>query len=161
MLHINSFLSAPHGLFRNGNSSVSLTSGLLMLASSLLTCSTSQAADNPIFRSLTPETANLDRYQWHYRPVLIFAPSKTDANYVQQMAILEKSKVELVERDIIVLSDTSPASKGYLRSQLNPHGFEVMLVGKDGGVKLRQQKPLSSEMLLSTIDKMPMRKANL
>lgn len=75
--------------------------------------------------------------------------------------MLEQSKADLADRDIIVLSDTSPAASGQLRSQFKPDGFEVVLVGKDGGVKIRQKTPLTSEDLLATIDRMPMRKANL
>lgn len=160
MLHIQSFLpSRAHGTHKVGLSRA-LRSCLLTAALSLISAA-SQAADGNLFRSLTPETTDLNHYQWRYRPLVIFAPSKSDADYVQQMSILEKSKAELADRDIIVLSDTSPALKGHLRSQLNPKGFEVVLVGKDGGMKLRQQKPLSSEALLSTVDSMPMRKAHL
>jgi hypothetical protein len=160
MLHIQPFLSArPHAV-RRFTVTGALSSCLLTIALSLI-CGVSQAAGGSLFRSLTPETANLNPYKWHYRPLVIFAPSETDADYVQQMSILEKSKAELAERDIMVLSDTSPTSKGQLRSQLNPQGFEVVLVGKDGGMKLRQQTPLSLETLLSTVDSMPMRKAHL
>jgi len=77
------------------------------------------------------------------------------------MAMLKKSHVDLVERKIIVLSDTSPAAQGYLRSQFKPKGFEIILTGKDGGVKLREQTPLTKEVLLATIDVMPMRKAKM
>lgn len=160
MLHIKSFLSARPRSCREAYRRGPLSLCLLTISLSLI-CNLSQAADGNLFRSLTPETTDLNHYQWRYRPLVIFAPSKSDADYIQQMSILEKSKAELADRDIIVLSDTSPASKGHLRSQLNPKGFEVVLVGKDGGMKLRQQKPLSSEALLSTVDSMPMRKAHL
>ncbi|MCZ4060942.1 DUF4174 domain-containing protein [Pantoea sp. LMR881] len=55
-----------------------------------------------IFRSLAPDAATLNQYQWHYRPVVIFAPSEIKANYVQQMAMLKKTEAELADRDIIV-----------------------------------------------------------
>ncbi|ORM65384.1 hypothetical protein PRCB_22655 [Pantoea rodasii] len=116
------------------------------------------AADSTLFRPLSPETADLNTYRWHNRPVVIFAPSKQDSRYQQQITLLESQKTALTERDIIVLSDTSPGDKGQLRSQLKPKGFEVVLVGKDGGMKLRETTPLSAEVLLSTIDNMPMRK---
>lgn len=160
MLHIQPLLSARAHAPRRVSTSRTLILSLLAMALSLL-CGTSQAADGKLFRTLTPDTANLNQYQWHYRPIVVFAPSNTDADYVQQMSILEKSKAELADRDIIVLSDTSPALKGHLRSQIDPKGFEVVLVGKDGGMKLRQQTPLSSEALLSTVDSMPMRKGHL
>ncbi|RZK33884.1 MAG: DUF4174 domain-containing protein, partial [Hymenobacter sp.] len=36
--------------------------------------------------------------------------------------------------------------------------FSVVLIGKDGGVKLAQTQPLAPENLFGTVDKMPMRK---
>ena len=134
---------------------------LLLTFCLMLAASTAQANQTPLFQSLSPKAADLNLYRWHNRPLVIFAPSKTDPAYVEQMAMLEKHKSELAEREIIVLSDTSPNENGTLRKQLNPKGFEVVLVGKDGGMKLRETTPLSTEVLLSTIDRMPMRQARL
>jgi len=39
--------------------------------------------------------------------------------------------------------------------------FEIMLIGLDGGVKLRQSKFLSNEDLFARIDQMPMRRDEL
>ena len=39
--------------------------------------------------------------------------------------------------------------------------FEVVLIGLDGGVKLRKESPLSKEDLYAIIDGMPMRRAEL
>jgi hypothetical protein len=135
---------------------------LLLLTSCLvLAINRTEAAEAPLFQPLSPQVADLNQYRWHNRPLVIFAPSKTDPAYVEQMAMLEKHTAELTEREVIVLSDTTPNDNGALRKQLNPKGFEVVLVGKDGGMKLRETTPLSSEVLLSTIDKMPMRQARL
>lgn len=161
MLRIQSILSAKNENTRHFSQGVSLTSRLLFVALALLSSFTTQAAEDGLFRLLAPETANLAPYQWHNRPLVIFAPSDKDPHYVQQIAMLQKAQADLAERDIIVLSDTSPAANGHLRAQLKPKGFEVVLVGKDGGMKLREQRPISTEALLSTIDRMPMRKANL
>ncbi|MDO6409934.1 DUF4174 domain-containing protein [Pantoea phytobeneficialis] len=134
---------------------------LLLAALLLVLCSAAHAAESSLFRTLPPDTADLSQYRWHSRPVVIFAPSTQDASYLEQMAMLEKAQTALAERDVIVLTDTAPTKQGQLRSQLQPKGFEVVLVGKDGGMKLRDTRPISSEILLSTIDQMPMRKANL
>ena len=131
----------------------------LLAALAFLWCSAAPAADSGLFRALAPDTADLTQYRWKHRPVVIFAPSATDARYVQQIAMLKKHQDALAERDIIVFSDTSPADKGQMRAQLQPKGFDMVLVGKDGGMKLRETTPLSAEALLSTIDRMPMRQA--
>ncbi len=43
------------------------------------------------------------------------------------------------------------------RFGVQPGDFTVVLIGKDGGAKLRSRKPLSMEKLKETIDAMPMR----
>ena len=134
---------------------------LLLTICSIMSLNNVRAAEEPLFQPLSPKVSDLTQYRWHNRPLVIFAPSKTDPAYVAQMAMLEKQKAELADRDIIVFSDTSPTANGTLRKQLNPKGFEVVLVGKDGGMKLRKTTPLNTEVLLSTIDKMPMRQAKL
>ena len=39
--------------------------------------------------------------------------------------------------------------------------FRVVLIGKDGGVKLRQEEPISVADLFALIDSMPMRKQEM
>lgn len=146
--------------FSSGYTSARRARGLLLCAVLSLCCGALHAADNSRFRTLSPATANLERYQWQSRPLVIFAPSPQDARYQQQIALLKQNPAALAERDIVVLSDTDPAQHGRLRSELNPRGFEVVLVGKDGGMKMRETEPLTAEILFSTIDKMPMRRIN-
>lgn len=55
-------------------------------------------------------------------------------------------------------SDTDPSGKGLLRLLFGVQGFEVLLVGKDGAVKLRSRKPITLEALFAEIDAMPMRR---
>jgi hypothetical protein len=42
-----------------------------------------------------------------------------------------------------------------------PHEFQVVLIGKDGGVKLRQEEPISLADLFALIDSMPMRRQEM
>ena len=132
------------------------------VAGALLTLSMSSLAhanNNDLFQTLSPSSTSLDGYRWKQRPVVIFAPSAQDADYVRQRTLLQQHQQALRERDMVVLSDTRPADNGVLRKELNPAGFEIVLVGKDGGMKLRQTRPVSAEALLSLVDSMPMRKA--
>ncbi|MBT9385551.1 DUF4174 domain-containing protein [Pseudooceanicola sp. CBS1P-1] len=116
------------------------------------------AAAEALFRPLPPAARDLDPMRWQKRPVLIFAPSESDPAYREQRALLEAAQPALQERDIVVLSDTDPAAGGALRKRLDPQGFTVMLVGKDGGIKITERTPLSVERLVETIDRMPMRR---
>jgi hypothetical protein len=100
---------------------------------------------------------NLDDFLWVKRPVIVFADSPADPAYVQQMQYLTRELEELSERDIVVLTDTDPKAQSDLRTKLRPRGFMLVLIGKDGEVKLRKPLPWSVRELTRTIDKMPMR----
>jgi hypothetical protein len=103
----------------------------------------------------------LERYRWSHRPVLLFAPSTQEPAFVEQRAAFEAAVDGLVERDIVVLIDTDPSGQGPLRTSFGATGFEVLLIGKDGGVKLRQQEPVSADVLFTVIDAMPMRRREM
>ena len=104
---------------------------------------------------------NLEDMIWAARPLIIFANSPLDPTFKQQMALLQESFEVLVERDVMVVVDTSPNSKSILRKNLRPKGFVWVLIGKDGTVKLR--KPFAWDMreLSRVIDKMPMRQQEI
>ena len=114
-----------------------------------------------LFRTLLLAQETLDQYRWTNRPVLLFAPSERDEAYLLQMKILDADKSGLAERDILVLSDISALGKGKLRETLQIDGFEIILIGKDGGVKFRSKTPISVEELFSLIDAMPMRRQEM
>ncbi|KUF12846.1 hypothetical protein AVJ23_01895 [Pseudoponticoccus marisrubri] len=118
------------------------------------------AADE-LFRPLAPERAELGDLQWQARPVLVFADGPEDQRFRQQMTALRASSDGLAARDIVVLTDTDPSAKGRLRAALAVEGFTVLLVGKDGGVKLRSDEPIATDDLFSTIDAMPMRQREM
>lgn len=105
--------------------------------------------------------AGLDAFRWKNRPVLVFAPSPDDPVFIEQSALLDAAQEGLLERDIVVLSDTDPQLDGAQRRRLGVQGFEVVLIGKDGGVKLRVQEPIAAEALFSVIDAMPMRRREM
>jgi hypothetical protein len=113
------------------------------------------------FALLPAAVVDLDAYRWKNRPVLLFAPSPDDPAYVEQRALFHAAAEGLLEREIVVLIDTEPKEDGELRRRFDVQGFEVLLVGKDGGVKLRKQKPIASEELRSEMDLMPMRRREI
>lgn len=57
----------------------------------------------PVFFGLSADRAHLDAYRWKNRPVLLFAPSPDDPDYVEQRAALHAATKGLLERDIVVL----------------------------------------------------------
>lgn len=99
----------------------------------------------------------LEEFQWTHRPVVVFADSPEDPRFHEQMERLIEGIEALKTRDVVVLTDTDPAAKSALRKKLRPRGFMLVLVGKDGGVKLRKPHPWTVRELSRTIDKFPER----
>lgn len=111
----------------------------------------------------SPASANgsLSDYLWTHRPIIVFADSPNDPNFIEQMDLLDQGAEELAERDVVVLTDTDPSARSELRTELRPRGFVIVLVGKDGGVKLRKAAPWDVRELSRVIDKMPMRQQEM
>nr|WP_237029022.1 DUF4174 domain-containing protein [Phaeobacter porticola] len=101
------------------------------------------------------DSVDLDSLMWLRRPVVIFADSPADPRYHEQMEWLRNGAEPLLDRDVIVLIDTDPSVKSALRKKLRPRGFMLVLLGKDGGIKLRKPQPLTVRELSRSIDKFP------
>ncbi|MBE7181716.1 MAG: DUF4174 domain-containing protein [Terriglobus roseus] len=110
------------------------------------------------------------------RPLLIFA-GPGDSRAQQQYAILSAHAANARERDMrVALLTTAPirlqdgsrppeasfssGEQAHLRQRFHiaPGEFTVILVGKDGGEKLRSSDVIPWQKLASTIDSMPMRR---
>ena len=124
-----------------------------------------QAADAPEtsdpFEYLGQDVSDLSQFVWEKRPVIVFADSPNDPSFQRQLEFLRDQSGQLAERDVVVLTDTDPAAMGPLREKLRPRGFMLVLIGKDGGVKLRKPFPWDVRELTRSIDKMPMRRREL
>jgi len=110
---------------------------------------------------LSAVETNLNDFLWLKRPIVVFADTEADPRFQRQMELLEKRADALEARDVVVLVDTDPDALGPLRKQLRPRGFMLVLMGKDGGVKLRKPFPWDVRELSRAIDKMPMRRQEL
>jgi hypothetical protein len=83
-----------------------------------------------------------------------------DPRVAQQHATLEHEATALRERDVVV-QDITPEAARRERPELGvtaEAAFEVLLVGKDGGVKLRRDQPVAASEITALIDTMPMRR---
>lgn len=103
----------------------------------------------------------LSEYLWEKRPIIIFADSEEDLLFRRQMELLDEETAELEECDVVVLTDTDPDTISELRKELRPRGFQLVLLGKDGDVKLRKPRPWTVRELSRVIDKMPMRQQEI
>ena len=104
---------------------------------------------------------NLDDFLWVNRPIVVLADSPDDPRFLEQLRLLEKRLPDLKERDVVVITDTDPSQQTDLRQALRPRGFMLVLIGKDGGIKLRKPSPWSVREISRIIDKMPMRRQEI
>ncbi|MDG1457521.1 MAG: DUF4174 domain-containing protein [Pseudoprimorskyibacter sp.] len=104
---------------------------------------------------------SIEDYLWTHRPVIIFADSPADPRFIEQMRLLDAGVEDLIDRHVVVITDTDPAAASDLRQSLRPRGFSLVLIGKDGRVKLRKPLPWDTRELGRVIDKMPMRQQEL
>lgn len=128
-----------------------------------------------------PAQSPLTTLQDHHRVLLVFAPASSAPQFTKQQELLKNRASDLMDRDLIVipvlttwttadsgLRDenvpfTSQAEQNNLRHRFNTNTqtFTVILLGKDGGEKLRSSTPVTMEKLAALIDSMPMRQQEL
>ena len=130
-----------------------------LIATSPLAQDTVDAGVDMIFAQADMD--DLTEFRWKKRPVLVFADSADDPAFIEQMELLHARADELAQRDVIVLTDTDPAARSAIRLKMRPRGFMLVLVGKDGGNKLRKPFPWSVREITRSIDKMPMRQREI
>lgn len=106
---------------------------------------------------------DLETFRWVARPIIVFADTEADPAFQRQLELLNARLDELVERDVVLITDTKPAreDRSDIRTKLRPRGFMLTLIGKDGGVKLRKPFPWDVRELTRQIDKMPMRRQEI
>jgi hypothetical protein len=112
---------------------------------------------------------NLDAYRGEKRLLLIFAPSQTDAAYVEQRNWLKQQVKQMDDYDLLVfhLFGEEPghtdgtqlplraAAAAREQFKVNAELFALLLIGKDGKVKLRVDRPVPLADVFALIDVMP------
>ena len=105
------------------------------------------------------------------RPLLIFAERANDPQMAIQIRILNEHAAEASDRQIVPVAlpfrapgptalqlSGDDAEAARRKFHVSVSDFVVILLGKDGGAKLRSSKPIPMSTLVETIDAMPMRK---
>lgn len=98
---------------------------------------------------------------WLKRPIVVFADSPNDPAFQTQLRYLAEDPGELLKRDVVILTDTDRATLSEARRKLRPRGFSIVLLDKDGDVKLRKPLPWSVREIVRAIDKFPLRRQEI
>lgn len=115
--------------------------------------------------------AELGDYLWVGRPLLVFAPTDSDPRLVETVRRIEATRCDFVDRDMVLglivaggistldgqVVDTSQAQRLLSEFGIGAKSFSVVLIGKDGGEKLRVNDVPDLEAIYAVIDGMPMR----
>lgn len=109
--------------------------------------------------------AILSMYTFSYaqekRLLLLFADHTGNQLLKEQQHILQENINGLKERDLEVKTYYADRDKPVFQARKIKTAFTIILIGKDGGEKLRSSKPLSLAKLFGTIDAMPMRQEEM
>jgi len=113
---------------------------------------------------------DLSKHQWENRLILLITDDESNSTFQSQLAELRKDLTGLNERKLILyqvmpeayrtglddgdIKESAHLYQGYKKTDSR---FEVVLVGLDGGIKLRKNEILLLEELYAIIDAMPMR----
>jgi hypothetical protein len=103
----------------------------------------------------------LSELQWLLRPVVVFADTPNDPRFRQQMDQLLNSIDQLIERDVILITDTDPSAQTEVRRTLRPRGYALTVVDKDGRVLQRKPELWSVRELTRSIDRTPLRQQEI
>lgn len=104
----------------------------------------------------TTSAQKLSDFRWENRIVLIFGDDQQAIS--KQKETFDAKKNGFEERDLKVFINPETKEMQKLR---NETGFEVILIGKDGGVKKRKTELMTTEELFGIIDSMPMRQSEM
>lgn len=125
--------------------------------------------------SATAVAAELSDYRWERRPLLLFAPTDSDPRLIETLGRIEASRCDFVSRDMVlglVVTEgdstldgqvISPdQSQGWVKQYaIGENAFSVLLIGKDGGEKLRVNEVPDLQAIYAVIDGMPMRSSEM
>ena len=112
---------------------------------------------------------DLDKHLWKNRVIVISADKNNATRAEAQFNILKIEKDKFIERRVLVYKCIEDACMYYDfkndKKELLIHekitGFNVVLIGLDGGKKFNSNTVEEANMFFNLIDKMPMRRQEL
>lgn len=113
----------------------------------------------------------VDKHKWKERVLIVTASSPSNVGYKRQDQLLTKGKKGMKDRDLVIyrlyvdhwldpkneIISEQEARAIYENYNIDPDTFSVVLIGKDGGVKMDKNDIVSTREIFQLIDSMPMR----
>ena len=126
-------------------------------------------------RSVKASSLGISRFQWKNRLLFLFAPNRDHPFFDDLHKQLAVRKAEVDNRDLVIfeilesgpsginMDDLDPRSVRPLQEKfdIHPGEFVVILIGKDGGIKLDHRDQIQLDDILGLIDSMPMRREEM
>ncbi len=147
---------------------------LVCLAAALAGCARRDPSSDPQPQDEGPAWGGMEAYKWQNRPLLLFAPAGNDPHLRAMRADLAEQAAGAAERDMVLIEvvpgqsragqtalgeDQAAALRRHYRVPTD--AFAVVLVGKDGTIKLQDDHPVPVSSLFELIDQMPMRRREM
>lgn len=115
--------------------------------------------------AIDPQPDSSEKRANNPRILIVFASDRNEPKLGLQQAMLRLCGKELDDRDVHVIEvvgDTVAGAKDYAGALRQRYGvpstrFSVVLIGRNGGIKLRADDAVSLDLLAGTIDSMPRR----
>ncbi|WP_299529381.1 DUF4174 domain-containing protein [Ulvibacterium sp.] len=117
---------------------------------------------------------SLKDYQWKNRILLLFDDSRKSDTLKRQLEKFSKTQKEMIDRDLIlfivadkdVFTQNGHVQGMSLKDVYDTAGVSkkfkgILLIGKDGGAKLKEEFLIHPQLVFDLIDGMPMRKAEM
>lgn len=127
-----------------------------------------------LFNGFFMQSQTLKEYRWKNRVIILVDSQGNTKAFQKQQNALSVKTIELRERDLIILllkedsvefsnNNKSQIEGSSLRKELNiDTDFEgVILIGKDGGIKMRENFHVDPQKIFDLIDSMLMRQAEM
>lgn len=144
------------------------------MAKTIITLMTAVVAFS-LFGGKDALSMELNQFQWKNRLLFLFAPEHSNSLFSDLQSEIVAQKNGVQDRDLVVFEiiESGPSfmnttrldvqMAATLRKQfdVSPGRFTVILVGKDGGVKLKRHTRIKLNDIFALIDAMPMRQEEM
>ncbi len=118
---------------------------------------------------------DLEQFQWKNRLLFLFAPDDENPIFKKFQNEIKSQTAEVEDRDLVVFEVLEKGPSRVNRTQLERqvadsmrnrfnvprHKFTLILIGKDGGTKLKRHAQTDLKEVFELIDSMPMRQKEM